>query len=282
MNRRNMMLLSGMGALGVGMLAAPGAQARPDRPQAPAAPLPAEPAGAAPGLLFSDEFDGPAGSRPDAGMWNIATARERIKNPVFWDRPENMGEYTDDREHVFLDGNSNLVIRATRGDDGYVSGKVFGNYRGGMGTTWEARVKLNCLTDGAWPAFWLSNNTNPRIGGEIDLVEWYGNRDWPSGTTVHARPDGTSFATHPHPIDSGWHVWRVTWNDRGLYFWEDYAPGMKPYFEVPAFSIPDWPFNDPGYTMFPVFNLAVGGSGGGDPAGGSYPAEMLVDWIRVF
>ncbi len=29
-------------------------------------------------------------------------------------------------------------------------------------------------------------------------------------------------------------------------------------------------------------NLAVGGSGGGDPASGSYPAEMLVDWVRVF
>jgi hypothetical protein len=29
-------------------------------------------------------------------------------------------------------------------------------------------------------------------------------------------------------------------------------------------------------------HLAVGGSGGGDPASGSYPAEMLVDWVRVF
>jgi hypothetical protein len=34
--------------------------------------------------------------------------------------------------------------------------------------------------------------------------------------------------------------------------------------------------------MFPVLNLAVAGSGGGDPAGGTYPAEMLVDWVRVF
>jgi hypothetical protein len=32
----------------------------------------------------------------------------------------------------------------------------------------------------------------------------------------------------------------------------------------------------------PVFNIAVGGSGGRDPSGGSYPAEMLIDWIRVF
>ena len=41
---------------------------------------------------------------------------------------------------------------------------------------------------------------------------------------------------------------------------------------LPANSLPDWPFNDPGYTVFPVFNLAVAGSGGGDPGPGSYPA----------
>jgi len=51
---------------------------------------------------------------------------------------------------------------------------------------------------------------------------------------------------------------------------------------VPANSIADWPFNDPGYTLVPVFNLAVGGSGGREPAEGSYPAEMLIDWVRVF
>jgi hypothetical protein len=34
--------------------------------------------------------------------------------------------------------------------------------------------------------------------------------------------------------------------------------------------------------VFPVLNLAVAGSGGGDPKGGAYPAEMLVDWVRVW
>lgn len=63
----------------------------------------------------------------------------------------------------------------------------------------------------------------------------------------------------------------------------------SPYFSVPATGIEDlsdpirkWPFNDPDYNLFPVLNLAVGGSGGGDPASGSYPAEMLIDWVRVF
>jgi hypothetical protein len=74
-----------------------------------------------------------------------------------------------------------------------------------------------------------------------------------------------------------------------MHFWEDDAEGAEPYFSVPATGIEDlhdsirmWPFNDVGYTMFPMLNLAVGGSGGGDPAAGAYPAEMLVDWVRVF
>jgi beta-glucanase (GH16 family) len=178
-------------------------------------------------------------------------------------------------------GNSNLVIRATREDGRYVSGKIVGTWWGGIGTTWEARIRFNCLTAGCWPAWWLSND-HPVAGGEVDMVEWYGNGERPSGTTVHARSDGTSFATFPFPVDSGWHTWRVTWNPAGMYFWRDYVDGAEPYFSVPANSIDDWPFNLPDYRVFPVLNLAVSGSGGGDPKGGTYPADMLVDWVRVW
>jgi len=43
-----------------------------------------------------------------------------------------------------------------------------------------------------------------------------------------------------------------------------------------------WPFDDPGYAMPPVLNLAGGGCRGGDPGSGACPAEMLVDCVRVF
>ncbi|WP_246224688.1 glycoside hydrolase family 16 protein [Mycolicibacterium anyangense] len=274
MDRRSLMVMAGFGAIAAA-LPMPAAGASPARPDAPA------PNAAGPAYLFHDEFDGPAGSAPDPSKWNIAKARETIKNPVFWDRPENMGQYRDDRQHVFLDGNSNLVIRATRNDGKYVSGKVTGTWWGGIGTTWEARIKFNCLTAGAWPAWWLMND-HPEVGGEIDLVEWYGNGSWPSGTTVHARLDGTSFATTPVGVDSNWHTWRVTWNDSGMYFWQDYVDGKEPYFTVPANSLDDWPFNFPDYRVFPVLNLAVSGSGGGDPRPGTYPADMLVDYVRVW
>jgi hypothetical protein len=80
----------------------------------------------------------------------------------------------------------------------------------------------------------------------------------------------------PEPADDGGRI-------RGA------SSSYAPYFSVPATGIENlndpicqWPFNDPGYTMFPVLNLAVGGSGVGDPTSGVYPAKTLVDWVRVF
>ena len=176
-----MLLMTGIGALAAA-IPVPEAGAYPaDRVPAPAQPPP--PGAQTPTYLFQDEFDGPAGSAPDPAKWTTARARELIKNPVFWDRPENMGQYRDDRRNVFLDGNSNLVIRATRENGKYYSGKIQSTWWGSIGCTFEARIKLNCLTAGCWPAWWVMND-HPVVGGEIDLVEWYGNGEWPSGTTV--------------------------------------------------------------------------------------------------
>ncbi len=245
-----------------------------------AVPVPtasAAPPAASANYLFHDEFDGPAGSAPDRSKWTVARARESMKDPTYWERPENVGQYRDDRKNVFLDGNSNLVLRAAKEGNTFYSGKVQSSWRGGIGHTWEARIKLNCLTAGCWPAFWLGNDN-----GEIDVMEWYGNGSWPSATTVHTKANGAEWATHNIALDSGWHTWRCQWDDAGMRFWQDYTDGAAPYFTVPARSIADWPFNDPGYQVFPVLNLAVAGSGGGDPGPGSYPAEMLIDWLRVW
>ncbi|PQM45654.1 Endo-1,3-1,4-beta-glycanase ExsH [Mycobacterium talmoniae] len=271
MDRRSLMMMAGFAALAAA-LPVPEARAHPSAPAAP-------PGNGAPvNYLFHDEFDGPAGSAPDPSKWTVARARETMKDPTYWERPENVGQYRDDRRNVFLDGKSNLVIRAAKDGPTFYSGKIQSRWRGGIGHTWEARIKLDCLTPGCWPAWWLGNDDR----GEIDVVEWYGNGSWPSATTVHTMPNGSEWATHNIALDSGWHTWRCQWDEAGMRFWEDYTDGAEPYFTVPANSIGDWPFNNPGYTVYPVLNLAVAGSGGGDPSGGSYPAQMLVDWIRVW
>lgn len=266
-----------MAMSGLGMLAAaasmPQAWAQPSQP----AKAPAEPASGK-AYIFNDEFDGATGSAPDSSKWAIATARETMQDPTYWELPENVGQYRDDRRNVFLDGKSNLVIRAAKDGNTYYGGKLQGKWRGGPGHTWEARIKFDCLTPGCWPAWWLGNDDN----GEIDIVEWYGNGSWPAATTVHAKANGSEWKTHNLTLDNAWHTWRTQWDDKGIRFWKDYSDGAKPYFDVPASSLSEWPFNNPGYQAYPVLNLAVAGSGGGDPRGGTYPAQMLVDYVRVW
>jgi hypothetical protein len=273
MDRRTMMLMTGVGVLAAAV-PVPQARAYPRPPDAP------------PGsYLFHDEFDGSAGSAPDPSKWTVATTREPMKDPTFWERPENVGQYRDDRQNVFLDGKSNLVLRAAKDGNTYYSGKVQSPWHGGIGHTWEARIKLNCLTAGCWPAWWLGNEDN----GEIDALEWYGNGSWPAGTTVHAASNGKTWEGKSIPglVDGGWHTWQMHWGEDGFAFSRDGAP----YFHVPpkpihvAGGAPDdfrWPFNLPDYWMTPMFTLAVGGVGAGDPAAGTFPASMLVDYIRIW
>ena len=156
-----------------------------------------------------------------------------MEDPTFWELPENVGQYRDDRRNLFVDGKSNLVLRAAKDGNTYYSGKVFGKCRGGIGHTWEARIKLNCLTPGCWPAWYMANNS-PDNGGEVDLMEWYGNGHWAAGTAVHAKLNGGEHVSHGITVDSAWHTWRVQWDDAGMRFWKDYADGAQPYFNVPA------------------------------------------------
>src|ERR1700761_7574989 len=277
MDRRSMLLTTGIGMLGAAMRM-PEAWAAPSAPEAPSA------GGGGP-YIFQDEFDGPAGSRPDPGKWTVQTWQDDVYPPV-------EGIYRDDRRNVFQDGNSNLVLRATQEMGTYYSDKLRGNFRSMINQTWEARMKLDCLFPGLWSAFWGANE-DPMPDGEVDVFEWYGNGEWAPGTPVHAASNGKTWEwkSIPGMVDDAWHTWRMRWDEDGFKFWRDYVDGAKPYFSVPpkpihVFGAPPedkrWPFSNPGYWMTPMFTLAVGGVGAGDPAAGTFPCQMLIDYIRVW
>ncbi|MGO9152795.1 glycoside hydrolase family 16 protein [Mycobacterium sp.] len=274
MDRRSMLTMAGMGMLAAA-IRVPEAHANPTHPAPPDAPSAGGP------YIFQDEFDGPAGSAPDPGKWTIQTWQDDVFPPV-------AGIYRDDRRNVFVDGKSNLVLCATQENGDYYSGKLRGNFRSMINQTWEARIKLDCLFPGLWPSFW-GVNEDPLPDGEVDIFEWYGNGAWAPGTTVHAASNGKTWEGRSIPglVDGGWHTWQMHWGEDGFHFSRDGAP----YFSVPNKPIkvhggaPDdfrWPFNNPGYWMTPMFTLAVGGVGAGDPAAGTFPAAMLVDYLRIW
>jgi len=111
LDRRSMMLVSGLGLL---IAAVPLPSARRFRHRTPThrrrrLPLPGR-------IRWTGGFG------PEPGNWTVQNWQDDVWPPI-------ASQYRDDRQNVFLDGNSNLVIRATQDNGDYFSGKVRGNWR---------------------------------------------------------------------------------------------------------------------------------------------------------
>ena len=61
-------------------------------------------------LVWSDEFDGAAGSAPNPAYWNYDIGNAETQG---WGNHE-LQYYTDSRRNSFLDGEGHLVLRAER------------------------------------------------------------------------------------------------------------------------------------------------------------------------
>ena len=179
---------------------------------------------------FADEFDGPAGSGPDPAKWGYDIGGGGWGN-------DELQVYTSSRANSFLDGNGNLVIRATKdvrtSDDRttattYHSARLktigkFSKYHG----IFEARIKLD-IQPGLWPGLVGAGANFPEVGwpacGEVDILENYGGSI--AETSSHTPNDArTSLLTKDGVIkvDDGWHVWRMWWNSKtgGFAFYKD-------------------------------------------------------------
>src|ERR1019366_6648618 len=161
---------------------------------------------------FADEFDGPAGSAPDPAKWGYDIGGGGWGN-------NELEVYTSSRANSFLDGNGNLVIRATktaqtsggRTTTTYHSARLktigkFSKYHG----TFEARIKLD-IQPGLWPAWWTLGANIEQAGwpacGEVDFLENYG-QDF-SQSSVHT-PNGLGSvytADGNASADDNWHTW---------------------------------------------------------------------------
>lgn len=246
---------------------------------------------------WSDEFDGPAGSRVDATKWVHDLGDGCSSGNCGWGNSEKES-YTDATENVSLNGQGQLAIVARPAPAGlacyygscrYTSGKITtrGKFSARPGRV-EARIKLP-LGQGLWPAFWMLGDRFPSVpwpaSGELDIMEFKGSIPSSSSSAVHG--PGYSGATpfaHTHTLASGnfaddFHTFAIEWDKDQARF---YVDGQKHY----GVSVSDLmqkgaPILDQPY--FIILNLAVGGHFDGDPRSDSVvPATMLVDYVRVF
>jgi beta-glucanase (GH16 family) len=274
---------------------------------------PAAPAGWR--LVWHDEFDGAA---LDRSKWDfdLGNGFYDYKANAWvpgWGN-EELQYYTDDPRNVCVRDGS-LHIRALREPlhgCGYTSGRIKSRLRDGTALfaqcygrfEFRARVPHG---KGLWPALWMLPQDDAYGGwaasGEIDVMEIVGEKPNQVLGSVHF---GSSFphrelVTHTHPIPNGgtvadFHVYAVEWEPgevrwlldgevwaRQDFWWSSSrrraGRGLPPR---TAADLNRWPapFDQPVYLLM---NVAVGGNFPGAPnAETAFPAELVVDYVRVY
>lgn len=162
----------------------------------------------------------------------------------------------------------------------------------------EARIRMPDAV-GAWPAFWLLGNRQWPHSGEIDIMEYVGDKSW-SAVAMHGPgySGDTPFVKRfyfPAGEDvTGWHVYAAEWTKDAVEFFVD----DRPVYRVDRAMVEKygrWAYDEPEHV---IVNFALGGN---YPAGVNgvkepYPGlpaatvekikrgklAMEVDWVRVW
>jgi len=251
------------------------------------APTPAPAPAPAPGtLVWSDEFDGPAGTLPAATRWTAQTGDG-------WGNGAEWQTYTAAAKNASLDGAGDLAVTARRepgvGAHGITSARLTtqGRFSFGYGRL-EARMRLP-YGKGMWPAFWAMGDDLDTVGwpanGEIDVMEALGHDPFTWYAHIHG-PDaanndvawGRDLAT-PMNLTDGFHTYGVI-RSPGTISWTFDGGTVA---TVRAADLPAgarWVYD---HNFHVLLSLAVGGAWPGYPdATTPFPATMLVDWVRVY
>lgn len=267
---------------------------------ATAAPAPATPAASAPApsnswtLVWSDEFDGAAGAVPNAAHWSYDLGNQEASG---WGNHE-LEYYTSNARNAQTDGSGMLVITAEKAANpgpcwngspcGYTSARIHTN--GKVSFTYgkvEARMKLPAGA-GIWPAFWTLGTDLASAGwpasGELDIMEFVGK----TPNTVYGTAHGPGYSgaqglNKPYdlgkPVADDFHTYTLIKRPNEV-IWQ--VDGVE-YHRITPASLPaggTWAFEKP---MFVILNLAIGGDWPGSPdAATVFPAQMKVDWVRVY
>ncbi len=245
--------------------------------------------------VWSDEFEGQAGSSVDTTKWHFDLG-DGCPGVCGWGNNERE-YYRSDTSNIRLNGSGQLLIVARVATDsipcyygrcGYTSAKITTN-----GKTFadpgrvEARIKL-AAGQGLWPAFWMLGKNIGTVGwptcGELDIMENHGSEITSMSSAVHGPGySGNTPFVHVRRFASGgvtdFHRYAVEWDSTSIRFFVDDTL----HYLVARGVVGQhgrWVFDQ---EFFVILNLAVGGNFDHDPMSDAiFPATMQVDYVRVY
>jgi len=247
--------------------------------------------------VWSDEFDGAAGTPIDATKWNYDLADGCSSGICGWGNNEKE-YYTNAAENVALNGQGQLAIVARLAPAGlscyygpcrYTSAKITtrSKMEAAPGRV-EARIKLPA-GQGLWPAFWMLGRSFPATPwpqcGELDIMENRGSKPATTSSAVHGPGySGNTPLAHAHTLLQGtfsddFHTFAVEWDSLHVRFFVD----SDTHYWITRDGVKQFGKSILDQSFFVILNLAVGGGFDGDPQSDTiFPATMLVDYVRVY
>jgi len=208
-------------------------------------------------IVFFDDF---SGKKLDRSKWNVEVTGMHFN--------DELQAYVDSEKTVYLE-NDMLVIQPHY-DSGYVTkdGQHFNFISGRINTRdkfdfkygkAEARIKMSAGS-GLWPAWWMLGKGNWPETGEIDIMEFVGEKDWASAA-IHGSgyygetPFVNRYYFSKENDITKWHNYAVEWTPESLLFIYD----GKPMFRITKTMTSHygkWSFDNKEYL---ILNFALGG-----------------------
>jgi beta-glucanase (GH16 family) len=247
-------------------------------------------------LVWSDEFNDPAGTPPNPENWGYEIGDGTVNGIPGWGNAE-LQYYTDSPDNAATDGLGNLVITAQEADGSvncyygpceYTSARLISWHRAEFAYgRIESRILVPSGDAGLWPAFWSLGTDIDRVPwpqtGEIDIMEYVSRIPDEIFGTIHGPgySGGNAYGNtynFPGGVPASYHTFTIEWQPDRI---EWYVDGILYHTATPADVAPnEWVFNDP---VFLLFNMAIGGNFGGPVSDTTtFPQEMAIDYVRVY
>lgn len=245
-------------------------------------------------LVWADEFN--KDGAPDSTTWTYKRGFERNEE-LQWYEPQNA---------FCKDGLLILEVRReNKPNPQYVAGSTewrkkrqnieytSASIKSIKKRTWKygrfvMRGRID-ISPGMWPAWWTLGEAGKwPADGEIDMMEYY--RKMLLANIACMGPDGKaewrSIRMNTDSLGGAqwakkFHIWRMDWDEKAIAIYVDDRLVNKVDLDklVNKDGTGINPFKQPHYMLF---DLAVGGQQGGNPAATTLPRHFEVDYVRVY